>query len=772
MPAAKRLLASATTGTSVAAVFFFVITLLVLLCEAAFATPAGRWVELPSDSKETVRDIIQAEVNRHGFSTQQEDNDNTRGVEEEKSQTDSESAQAAYEADAGFKSARARRDALTAQYQRKAGEAEEAEKNIKNIGNTLGNLDSSLLRYESDLAAQQESMKKRMKEMKQGEVVVATIYRIGFKDKKHDLEKLADMVSSPLMSEYMGVFIRSFTEVVNDRVIADYINSIAYGTQRWISENPITITLASDNQGTTFLRIKRYELYPFQEWQDKRTGIPSSVTVKAAIVSSAQDVLGFAQSEGFMVREGGLAAVASVIQQTNSRNAESKRDCDDLLGMFQENLRSLEERIKSTKLDRLGQQEILARRADEAKALNAEMQTAQAAKERADLQMEERHARLRQVNNLRETVIIQPAFAAIKGEQTPADACSETIIDKLEQVKNNARIQHSSTTTTVVSNQYLGGKDTQEFKEARITSVKFLSFLNKGGEQVEVKVAFRVRTVMEDLAAKEPPTSQPKRVSGGSKPASPATGGPGPLADLELVSVPGGCYLMGDTFDDGYGDEKPVHEVCVGTFLIGKYPVTQGQWKKVTSENPSYFSSCGADCPVEQVSWHDVQGFIRCLNRQSGGKYRLPTEAEWEYACRSGGKHEKYCGGNDVDAVAWYSGNSGSRTHPVGQKKPNDLGIYDMSGNVWQWVQDLKGDYGSGPQKDPQGPKRGPSRVGRGGSWGRDARQVRATHRGVNDPDAREYFLGFRLVAPAENLGVIGSELVAFPERAGSISER
>jgi len=219
---------------------------------------------------------------------------------------------------------------------------------------------------------------------------------------------------------------------------------------------------------------------------------------------------------------------------------------------------------------------------------------------------------------------------------------------------------------------------------------------------------------------------------------------------IEFVSVPGGCFQMGDNFGDGTADEKPVHEVCVSNFAIGKYEVTQGQYKRIMGSNPSKFSSCGDSCPVEIVSWNDAQDFIRELNSQSGRSYRLPTESEWEYAARSGGKQEKYSGGDNVDAVAWYDSNSGLKTLPVGQKQPNGLGIYDMSGNVWEWVSDWYGPYPSGHQLDPQGPSSGSGRVSRGGGWSYDARYVRAAGRNNNSPGSRSYRLGFRLASPVQ----------------------
>lgn len=222
--------------------------------------------------------------------------------------------------------------------------------------------------------------------------------------------------------------------------------------------------------------------------------------------------------------------------------------------------------------------------------------------------------------------------------------------------------------------------------------------------------------------------------------------------DIEMVFVKGGCYQMGDTFGDGDADAKPVHEVCVNDFSIGKYVVTQAQWQAVMGSNPSMFT--GDRLPVEQVSWEDAQAFIAKLNAMTGRHYRLPTEAEWEYAARSAGKREKWAGTSDANQLgeyAWYMDNSGEKTHKVGQKRPNGLGLYDMSGNVGEWVQDRYGDvyYGESPKETPQGPMTGSNRVIRGGSWDDEAGFVRAALRHFNVPSRRDSDYGFRLVLPA-----------------------
>jgi formylglycine-generating enzyme required for sulfatase activity len=219
---------------------------------------------------------------------------------------------------------------------------------------------------------------------------------------------------------------------------------------------------------------------------------------------------------------------------------------------------------------------------------------------------------------------------------------------------------------------------------------------------------------------------------------------------IEMVRVRGGTFTMGCTSEQGNDcddNEKPAHSVTLSDFYIGKYEVTQKQWQAVTGSNPSRFK--GDNLSVEGVSWEDVREFIRKLNAQTGKKYRLPTAAEWEYAARGGvqSRGTKYGGSNTVDDVAWYYGNSDNAPHPAGEKSPNELGLYDMSGNVWEWCSDWYGDYGSSSQTHPAGPASGSDRVLRGGSWGSDARHVRVPVRRGSTPDFRAGNLGFRLAS-------------------------
>ena len=221
--------------------------------------------------------------------------------------------------------------------------------------------------------------------------------------------------------------------------------------------------------------------------------------------------------------------------------------------------------------------------------------------------------------------------------------------------------------------------------------------------------------------------------------------------EFKMVYVEGGTFTMGVTSElciDALGDEKLAHKVKLSDYYIGETEVTQVLWKTVMGDNPSSFKG-DDNLPVEEVSWEDiVEKFIPALNRKTGRTFRLPTEAEWEYAARGGNKSKgyMYSGSNNIDEVAWYDGNSGGKTHPVKRKRANELGLYDMSGNVWEWCIDWYGHYSSGAQINPQGPNKGFCRVLRGGSWGNFARNCRVSLRFNYAPDRRFHCNGFRLV--------------------------
>jgi formylglycine-generating enzyme required for sulfatase activity len=241
-----------------------------------------------------------------------------------------------------------------------------------------------------------------------------------------------------------------------------------------------------------------------------------------------------------------------------------------------------------------------------------------------------------------------------------------------------------------------------------------------------------------------------------SKPASPTPTPRKPRAiptprrvapEIEMVYVTGGSFLMGSPENEPgrYKDEGPQHRVTVQDFYIGKYEVTQAQWRAVMGTNPSSFK--GDNLPVENVSWNDAKEFCRKLSQMTGKEYRLPTEAEWEYACRAK-TTGAYAG--DLDAMAWYDKNSGSKTHPVGQKQPNAFGLYDMHGNVWEWCEDQWHDSYNGAPTDGRAwtdiSATGSDRVFRGGGWGYYAVICRSADRHNGAPGDRGDYVGFRLV--------------------------
>ena len=241
--------------------------------------------------------------------------------------------------------------------------------------------------------------------------------------------------------------------------------------------------------------------------------------------------------------------------------------------------------------------------------------------------------------------------------------------------------------------------------------------------------------------------------------------------DFDMIEVEGGTFTMGATEEQGssaYDNEKPTHKVTLSSYMIGKTEVTQELWEavmgkslsQIASENGKKTYGVGPNYPMYWITWDDCQEFITKLNALTGKSFRLPTEAEWEFAARGGNKSQgyKYSGSNTIDDVAWYSDVSGSTAHPVGTKAPNELGIFDMTGNVWEWCSDWYGEYYSNPQTNPTGPYTGLSRVNRGGGWNLSAGFCRVSHRAMNKQNFRNGNLGLRLVLdiPKETFTVNG----------------
>lgn len=231
--------------------------------------------------------------------------------------------------------------------------------------------------------------------------------------------------------------------------------------------------------------------------------------------------------------------------------------------------------------------------------------------------------------------------------------------------------------------------------------------------------------------------------------------------NMKMIFVEGGDFLMGATPEqgsEGEKDETPVHKVHLDSYYIAECEITQAQWENVMgtniyqqankAQNITGYPGVGPDYPMYYVSWEDAQTFCSELSVMTGLKYRLPTEAQWEYAARGGkaGVDTKYSGGGSIDAVAWYSDNSGKTSHPVKGKRPNELGLYDMSGNVWEWCSDWKSNYTSEAVSNPQGGSSGKQRVLRGGGWGSGPKRGRVSRRYYSEPETRSDGFGFRVV--------------------------
>ncbi len=215
---------------------------------------------------------------------------------------------------------------------------------------------------------------------------------------------------------------------------------------------------------------------------------------------------------------------------------------------------------------------------------------------------------------------------------------------------------------------------------------------------------------------------------------------------MNMVWVTGGTFIMGDNM--GELDEKPAREVVINGFAMSKYPVTQRQWEVIMGFNNSDYKAC-TECPIDNVSWKDAQEFIRRLNLMSGKHYTLPTEAEWEFAAKGGGGNKSYIfsGSDNIEVVAWHAGNSERRPHVVGEKAPNQLGLYDMTGNMWEWCQDKYGRfyYEENIKYSPEGPKDGVGRVRRGGSWFTSAKNCRNSSRSHVNEDYKDNSVTIRL---------------------------
>jgi len=336
-------------------------------------------------------------------------------------------------------------------------------------------------------------------------------------------------------------------------------------------------------------------------------------------------------------------------------------------------------------------------------------------------------------NNLQQTQ--QSQTLTIKYMPTNA-----TVLVDNKMVKGTNGVAH--TTLPVGQHSYIVACDGYESEEGMV-KLKASAPSNIQITLTKEAVAIQQNIVSQPAVAQQPVVQTP--IANSDNITIPVKDG----ISIDMVRVEAGTFTMGATaeMEDTEDDEKPTHRVTLtNDYYIGKYEVTQALWQTVMGNNPSKFK--GDNLPVEQVNWKDCQKFLSKLNRITGKTFRLPTEAEWEYAARGGNKSRgyQYSGSNNLSDVAWYDDNSGNKTHAVGTKQANELGIYDMSGNVYEWCQDWYGKYNSSSQVNPTGANSGSFRVLRGGGWDGNDRCCRSLCRYIIEPDGRGDFLGLRLI--------------------------
>lgn len=459
---------------------------------------ALRWVTLSTDSRDTVREIIRSEVDsRESFSTKQEERTNLKSVEDEKEREDSDYKNAIIGANREFVRSKKRRDDATSQFQMVSADLDESAKGIKTIRSTIENLDGQIVRYEQDIKAQQASLKRWLQTEKQGEILVAVIYTRGFRDSAHALEAKADIASAPLIAGHMGTYIQSFTRTINNVATIDFIRATEEGTAKWNNEEPIRIELDKNVKGTSYLRLKRYELYPFQENKAGKVKEGTGTGYRAAVIQSRKDLEAFLTGNQYSPGNYDLDRANKVIANTIQGNAAAEESLNEQVKTFQDRILNLQSKISQAKAERETQKVQQKRREESYYKLSLDVTAVRERKDLAERSFQQAQASLHEKKRIHESIIIKTALAATKGSQTPAEASAEVILDKLVEVKNDAKTQHSSTATEVTNFQVSSEAARQSITDARITAIRLISFVNEG-DSVRVKMAFRVRTVLEE----------------------------------------------------------------------------------------------------------------------------------------------------------------------------------------------------------------------------------------------------------------------------------
>jgi hypothetical protein len=510
----------------------------------AWAIGAGGWVSLSSDSRDTVHSVITSEVEKvTGYSTSEESEASNRALLEEKEREDNAFKSALTELEKRFKLAKRTRDLASSSFSEKNSEYGDSRKNLQEVTTAIQNLDSRIALCEKEIAAQQELLKKYLKTEKQGEALAAVIHTQGIRDTLHQLNRRADELSAPELVAYMGTSIQSYTDVIGGVLSQDFVRSITEGTAKPVNEEPVRIQLDVTNTGTQYLRVKRYELYLFQEAEGaKKTSREITDKSNVAIIFSLTDLERLLSLHGYPIAKLDTSRIRKLIDEVTLINRQQSEALKETVTAIQERINNQRARITEARGEREREQGKKMRVEVTTNRLGTELTVLRERKEQAEAELATVQSQLNEKKRVSETIILKFALQPSKGGQSPADASIEAIIDKLEEVKNEARVQHSRESVEVTSSQLTSYAQEQGATEARVTAVRLIALTNEGSNGVRVRVAFRVRTIMADSGGKTttqapspPPRRQEQRADKRRQPA-PTRRKPAPKPQREPVT--------------------------------------------------------------------------------------------------------------------------------------------------------------------------------------------------------------------------------------------
>jgi WD40 repeat protein len=479
---------------------FLCAAILTLCCIGhAPAVPlSSQWIPLTTDSPARVRSVIASEVEKvTGYATTEESDASNRLLMDEKEREDNASREALAELETRFRQAKRTRDGASSSFSEKSAEYEDSRKNLQESVTALQNQESRIALCQKEIVSQQEHLKKYLKSEKQGEALVAVIYTQGMRDALHQLNRRADEISAPELAQLMGSSIQSSTEVIGGVLSSDFIRSVTEGTAKPANEEPVRIQLEVTSSGTRYLRVKRYELYPYQEPAETRTSTGETTEKNSvAIVSTFSDLERFLSRNGYQAAGLDTSRIRKLIDDVGRINRQQNETLNETIASVRERIASQRGKISEATAEREREAAKKARMEETANRLGSELALLRERRERAETELAAIQSQLNEKKRLGETIILKSALQPPKGAQSPADASIEAIIDKLEEVKNDARVQHSRDTVEVRDAQLTGFEQERGSTEARVTAVRLIALTNEGSNGVRVRVAFRVQTTI------------------------------------------------------------------------------------------------------------------------------------------------------------------------------------------------------------------------------------------------------------------------------------